>query len=300
MSFQIARRNFLVQSSALAIAMGAKVSAAATEARAKIHSHLAPVEGFLVNSFVIETPKSLIIVDAQMLTTEAEKVKQLAAKLNKPIKGIIITHPHLDHFAGLATLRQGLNDVPVYATRNTQQKIAQIEAKRAAESNDKPNDALLPSKVMESGATLNVDGVSILFDELDNNESENLTALYLPNQRELIASDLIYEGCHAWLAEGHSNGWIEDLQYLKRQYGTAARVYAGHGVDGLITVIDKQLDYLRLFQEQVRKQLNGKGTVSDSAVDAITQVMQAEYPKHGLDFLLKSNVEAVAKELAIS
>lgn len=52
---------------------------------------------FLVNSVIIETQNGIIVVDAQFLVSEAQKLKQQIEQLGKPLLAVIITHPHPDH-----------------------------------------------------------------------------------------------------------------------------------------------------------------------------------------------------------
>jgi len=51
-------------------------------------------ESFFVNSFWIESEKGLILIDAQALTSNAKKLAALMKTSGKPLKGVIITHPH--------------------------------------------------------------------------------------------------------------------------------------------------------------------------------------------------------------
>ena len=54
-------------------------------------SGLAPV-----NSWIIETKDGVVVIDAQRQLSEGKKVLNEVQKMNKPILGLIITHPHPD------------------------------------------------------------------------------------------------------------------------------------------------------------------------------------------------------------
>src|SRR5918911_578831 len=77
-------------------------------------SGLAPV-----NSWIIETKNGVVIVDTQRQFSEAKKLLNEVEKINKPILGVIITHPHPDHINGAAALLNGTANVPIYSTQST-------------------------------------------------------------------------------------------------------------------------------------------------------------------------------------
>ena len=77
-------------------------------------SGLAPV-----NSWIIETKNGVVVVDIQRQFSEAKKLLNEVEKINKPILGVIITHPHPDHINGAAALLNGTANVPIYSTKST-------------------------------------------------------------------------------------------------------------------------------------------------------------------------------------
>src|SRR5882672_11356033 len=56
---------------------------------------------FWTNSTIIEGAHEVMLVDAQLTKTSAEKVLQEIKATNKPLSTIYITHEHADHFLGL-------------------------------------------------------------------------------------------------------------------------------------------------------------------------------------------------------
>jgi metal-dependent hydrolase (beta-lactamase superfamily II) len=61
---------------------------------------------FWTNSIIIEGTHEVMLVDAQLTKTNAEKVMQEIKETKKPLSIIYITHEHADHFLGLERIRR--------------------------------------------------------------------------------------------------------------------------------------------------------------------------------------------------
>ncbi len=81
-----------------------------------IHHYTSPGEAFFVNTYWIETLAGNIVIDTQFLIAQAQAVRAALDATGKLILGVIITHPHPDHYNGTGTLLAGLAAVPMYAT----------------------------------------------------------------------------------------------------------------------------------------------------------------------------------------
>jgi glyoxylase-like metal-dependent hydrolase (beta-lactamase superfamily II) len=87
---------------------------------------------FVFNSFIIEGVRSLVLVDTQFVLSEASMVADRIAALQKPLAAILITHPHPDHYNGLASILEKNSGTQVYATAGTINGIRETaETKRA-------------------------------------------------------------------------------------------------------------------------------------------------------------------------
>ncbi len=261
-----------------------------------------PEPAFFVNSFILETENGVIVIDTQFLVSQAIKLQQAIEKLGKPILAVIITHPHPDHFNGTSILCENL-DIPIYSTRSTLEEIKAIEAPKRefwkqSYGDDYPNSTLLPNKLVRSKEALTIDGVEIVIDDLGAGESSDITVIYLPAEKVLIASDLLYNKVHPWLAESRSQAWMEQIRYVKSAYADAEVVYAGHGTEGDLKALDEQLEYIQSFQALVSSHLTPDGLLASNAKEQIKHTMQARYPGYPLEFLIEMNADGVAKELA--
>lgn len=268
----------------------------------QIHVFKSPEPAFLVNSFIIETQNGIIVIDTQFLVSEARKLKQEVEKLGKPLLGVVVTHPHPDHFNGVGILCENL-EVPIYATQSTVDDIKAIEAGKRefwkqTYGDDYPDSTTLPNRIVRSKEELVIDGVHLVIDDLGAGESSDITVIYLPSEKTLIASDLLYHKVHPWLAESRSKAWIEQIAYVKTTYAEAEIVYAGHGSESSLDALDGQLEYIHFFQELVSNYLTPDGDLADAAKTQIKQTMQTRYSGYPLEFLIEMNIDGVAKELA--
>src|SRR4029450_4391239 len=68
------------------------------------------------NSIFLDAPKGLILVDTGRHPEHAEKLLAYARARGKPIAGIVHTHWHLEHTAGMYDIRRASPRAQVYAT----------------------------------------------------------------------------------------------------------------------------------------------------------------------------------------
>src|ERR1700678_3223231 len=65
-----------------------------------------PDDQFAVNSAIVEGDHEVMLVDAQLTKTSAEKVLQEIKATGKPLSIIYLTHEHADHFLGLEVFKE--------------------------------------------------------------------------------------------------------------------------------------------------------------------------------------------------
>src|SRR5260370_29226123 len=65
-----------------------------------------PDDQFWVNSVIIEGADEVMLVDAQLTRTNAERVLEEIRNIKNPLSIIYITHEHADHFLGLEVFRE--------------------------------------------------------------------------------------------------------------------------------------------------------------------------------------------------
>src|ERR1700686_2362945 len=85
-----------------------------------------PDDQFWANSVIIEGAREVMLVDAQLTKTSAERVLQEIEATNKPLSIIYITHEHADHFLGLEVFREAYPRVWVIANSAVVDRINEV------------------------------------------------------------------------------------------------------------------------------------------------------------------------------
>ena len=270
-----------------------------------------------VNSWIIESENGVVIIDAQRTLSEANNALNEIKEMNKPILGVMITHPHPDHIGGTAVLLNGTSNVPIYSTQTTYDIMKNdtgglIAFAKRLHGNDYTNQVILPNKIVKSGENFTIDGITYNFEDIGPGEGGDMMLIYLPEQRLLFTGDVVNNQMHPALIEGHSMKWIKQLQYIGENYPDAIMLFPGHGQPGAPkTLLDEQMEYIKTFRSLVEQQTQSSGEIgaekstntTDEGKTRIKSELQRLYPNYlhvalmPLDTMFNLNIDAVAKEI---
>jgi len=187
----------------------------------------------MVCSHVIESPGRLMIVDAQLLLPYAREVRAYADGLGKPIDRVVVTHTHPDHWMGL----DAFSDLAIEALPETAAELSKIggyllDFKRKTHGDRVADRLVLPNRELAEGVS-SFDGITLRCTRLVDAEAPLMALLSLPDQRVLVAQDLVYN--RVYLVAGDKNaaggylfdGWIRALR--EAQKDGYDLVLSGHG-----------------------------------------------------------------------
>ena len=216
---------------------------------------------FWTNSVIIEGTHEVMLVDAQLTKTNAEKVLQEIKETKKPLSIIYITHEHADHFLGLEVFRGAYPRVRIIANSAVVDRINKVYREKI----DKWKTILGSGATSQVVAIEKFDGNFIKFESskievlknIQGDTDEN-TMLWIPGQRILITGDVLFNNMHVYTAETDSEArgkWLNSLQKIRELKPSVA--IPGHSKVGApldaSTAVDFTERYLSLFDEELKK-----------------------------------------------
>lgn len=284
----------------------------------QIHNYTSSSPG-PVNSWIIETENAVVVIDTQQLLSEAKNLLREVKKIDKPILGIMITHPHPDHIGGTAVLLKGTANVPIYSTQSVFNIMktdtgGKIALAKKFHGNDYADQIVLPNRIVNSGENVTIDGITYNFEDLGPGEAGDMTLIYLPSQKILFTGDVVNNRMIPFLAEGRTSDWIKQIEFVRQNYSDAKVLFPGHGESGSPkTLLDLQSNYIKTFRSLVEQQVQSAVEVGGERAANITEDgktkiksdLQRLYPKYmpvaNLPAMLDLNdlnIDAVAKEIS--
>lgn len=113
-----------------------------------------------------------------------------------------------------------------------------------------------------------------------------------------FVGDLIFNGMHSYLADGHTSEWLANLTKVKSLVAGTRMIYPGHGDPGTIELFDKQRAYLEEYRNNVSELASGALSITPEQKNVLTEKMNKYLGTERLSFLIALSSDAVAKELA--
>jgi len=249
---------------------------------------------FCTNSIIIEGTHEVMLVDAQLTKTNAERVLQQIRATNKPLSIIYITHEHADHFLGLEVFKDAYPTVRILANSHVTDRINNVYQLKI----DKWKG------ILGSGATSHIVPIS-KYDEnfipfenyrfeiiksIQGDTDEN-SMLWLPWQKTLIAGDVVFNDMHVYTAETDVSARTQWLNSLKRiRELNPAIVIPGHSKNGArldassaVTFTER---YLLVFEQELKKAEDPDGLI---------KAMKEQFPSADLMLAIERGAKANVK-----
>jgi glyoxylase-like metal-dependent hydrolase (beta-lactamase superfamily II) len=251
-----------------------------------------------VNAFVIHGPDGLVVVDGMLTVADAGLVRRAITGAASPLAGVVITHPHPDHYAGLGHL-VGDDDVPIVATRAVDEVIRRDDATKndivgPMMGLEWPTSRRFPNHLVDDGAQITLGGVRLEVVELGPGESP-FDSLWRLEPDTVFAGDLAYSGMHAYLADGHWEEWLATLTRLERELPDDVTLYVGHGPPGGKELLAAQRRYIDQFVAVVTDHADA---IAAGDHTPVITAMKTLLPSDDLLFLMDVSIDPTLAALA--
>jgi glyoxylase-like metal-dependent hydrolase (beta-lactamase superfamily II) len=249
---------------------------------------------FWVNSIIIEGAHEVLLVDAQLTKSNAERVLQEIKATKKPLTIIYITHEHADHFLGLEVFKDAYPTVRILANSRVADRInsvyqAKIDKWKGILGSRATSHLVPISKYDENFVRFDNSRIEII-KSIQGDTDEN-SMLWLPSQKTLITGDVVFNDMHVYTAETDLSArtrWLNSLRRIREL--KPAVVIPGHSKSGApldatsaVTFTER---YLLVFEEELKKAKDPEGLIT---------AMKEKFPSADLVLAIERGAQANVK-----
>jgi glyoxylase-like metal-dependent hydrolase (beta-lactamase superfamily II) len=267
----------------------------------RIHRYPTRHQGAFVNAYLVETRSSVVAVDSLLTVSESRAFRRAVESLGKPLRAVLLTQSHPDHYGGLVELVAD-DDVPVIAPQGVIDAIERDDAAKEQILRPMFGDEWaarrrFPDTPIRDGESFTVDDAVFTVVDLGPSESPYDSPWVLgADERIVFLGDQIYDHKHCYLADGFYDEWLANIEKLRRRFPADAVLYVGHGDPVGAADWDWQRDYIVTFVDALQEANWSSPTEAHAAVVA---AMKAFLATDELQFLMELSIEPVAAQLGL-
>lgn len=217
-------------------------------------------QGFMSNAGFVVTREGVVVFDTLGTVPLAEKMLGLIRKVtDRPIKLVIVSHYHADHFYGLQVFKQAgaeiwahVNAQGMTRTEAAMERFEQRKEVLFPWVNEKTR-LLDPDKYLEGDTDFLMGGVHINLRHVGPAHSAEDLAMLVKEDGVLYAGDLVFKGRVPFVGDADSKAWLASLDKL---IALRPRVMVpGHGTVSRAPAQDLALtrDYLTYLRSEIGK-----------------------------------------------
>lgn len=247
------------------------------------------VNGYDVNSTMISGEKDMLVIDPQFSLSEAHRLAAEILESKKNLTLIYVTHPHPDHFFGLAVLKQAFPNARIVALPATAAAIR--NAWPARQKFWLPTygplipgpDPVLPEPLEKPALTL--EGQEFPITGGLQGDGPGNSFVYIPSLNAVVAGDTVFDHVYFGVPKDKARDeWMKTLDQIEALH--PAILIPGHEGPGAthdLAAIAFMKKYIADWYANVAS--------SKSAAEMKAKVL-AQYPGLGMEFTLNDRVAA--------
>jgi glyoxylase-like metal-dependent hydrolase (beta-lactamase superfamily II) len=267
-----------------------------------VHTYRSGETGLFVNSYLVEGAAGVVAIDAPLLLSDGRAFRARLEALGKPLLGVLVTHPHPDHYNTITALLAG-DDVPVIAHRDVDAEIrAKDDAKRVQWGpmfgDEWPASATFPNRTVADEESVELGDLRFTAWDFGSGESESETVWLLGDGDTAFIGDLAFNGTHAYLADGCTDAWLRAIDRAEDSLASVRTLYVGHGPPAVPAVLADQRRYLLMAREAIGRLAGGRPQLDADEANRVARLMERYLPNAPLGWLIAAGASAVAAELA--
>ena len=272
----------------LAMSVLAALASGQTTLTLKVHTgHGA--NGYDVNSTMISGEKDMLVIDPQFSLPEAHRLAAEILESKKNLALIYVSHPHPDHFFGLAVLKQAFPNARIVALPATANAI-----KNAWPGRQKfwapTYGALIPGpepvlpEPLES-PVLTLEGQEFPITGGVQGDGPGNSFVYVPSLKAVVAGDTVFDRVYFGVPRDKAReDWMKTLDQIEALH--PAILIPGHegpGAQHDLSAIVFMKKYIADWDKNV---------ASSKTAGEMREKVLKQYPGLGMEFTLNDRVAA--------
>jgi glyoxylase-like metal-dependent hydrolase (beta-lactamase superfamily II) len=213
-------------------------------------------EGFNSNAGFVVTPEGVVVIDALGTPALGEELLEAIRRVTpQPVKRLILTHYHADHFYGAAAFKSA--GAEVWAHEAAREYLTSGEAERRREQRAQdlfpwvaPDMPIVkPDRYLGAHTAFELGGVCFEVDHMGPAHSPEDVIVVLPGEGVIFAGDILFAGRIPFVGDADSRAWLGRIDALLAMKPRV--MVTGHGAISRDPARDLALtrDYLRYLRE---------------------------------------------------
>lgn len=218
-------------------------------------------EGFMSNAGFVVTPAGVVVFDTLGSPSLAqEMVKRIRQVTKQPIRIVIVSHYHADHYYGMQVFQEAGAQVWMHeaARGNNGSEDQRLRFEQRKEIlgkwiNDRTQRFPEPDLWLSGDTDFVLGGLHFRLRHVGPAHSPEDLVMFVEEDRVLYAGDLVFKGRVPFVGDADSKLWLEAMDRLIRMQPQV--LVPGHGGASDTPIQDLTLtrDYLRYVRQEMGK-----------------------------------------------
>jgi glyoxylase-like metal-dependent hydrolase (beta-lactamase superfamily II) len=253
--------------------------------------------GNMVNTCYIKTRSNYIVIDSGPSYVYAKEAYNKMSKIaNLPVKAVILSHDHDDHWLGNSFYKEKFNSELIgVSTINKNYKAGD----KTRMFRVLPKEAIKNTNIIKLDTVINktqkrvMDGVEIeiVYVGTKSHTQEDIF-VYMPKQKVLFAGDLVMNGRITSNRHGSLIGQIKALKMIKQRDWDI--LVPGHGFNFKKDALNESWEYFTTLKKAIQKAIEDGVDLSD--INSVVKMKDFQ-DKAMFDLLNGQNVSEAYQEM---